>query len=206
MTKEIITADANIWLQSQKNIKVIITSIPDMDEINLSLSEYKQWVKTTAYNLMGSLDDDGIIFFYQTNRIYNGTIIDKKCMLTGIFMENGFNLILSKIVLRQKPETTNIFRPTYTNLFAFSKRGKLTKRTPDVFPIGQMLYKNAMGMNACQLCIDYVKDITDMIIDPFCGQGSVLKVAWDNGFNVIGVDIDPKQTKLTKELLNGKDK
>jgi len=206
MTKEIITADANIWLQSQKNIKVIITSIPDMDEINLSLSEYKQWVKTTAYNLMGSLDNDGIIFFYQTNRIYNGTIIDKKCLLTGIFIENGFNLILSKIVLRQKPETTNIFRPTYTNLFAFSKRGKLTKRTPDVFPIGQMLYKNAMGMNACQLCIDYVKDITDTIIDPFCGQGSVLKVAWDNGFNVIGVDIDPKQTKLTKELLNGKDK
>jgi hypothetical protein len=196
-TREVFNKNALHWLQYNEDIEVIITSLPDMSELNATIGGWKDFTKEACERLIDSLSKDGIIFFYQTDRKLNGTTIDKKSFISRIFHDHGFNTVLSKIVLKQKPETINLFRPTFTNLFAFSKVQKGGKATADVIYAGEMIYKNAMGLNACKICIDYVKNKggNPTIVDPFCGQGSVLKMANDNGFNAIGVDIDEVQTK-----------
>ncbi len=189
--RDVILADSRIWLKENKGHMIIITSLPDMDEVNLSLGEWIDWVGEISDALCDSLDDNGIIFFYQTDRKYKGSIIDKKTLISRSFIDNGFNEVMSKIVLRQKINTVALFRPAYTNLFAFSKKLKSGRPTPDVIDSGIMLYNDAMGFNAVKICIDYIRlqKIDNPVVDPFCGAGSVMKVANDNGFDAVGVDI-----------------
>lgn len=201
MERIVITEDANKWLLTQKNIKCIVTSLPDMEEINCCYDEWLSFIKTSCQNMINSLDESGVIFFYQTDRKHKGSIIDKKRIISSVFIEHGYKLILSKIVLKQEPNTINLFRPTFTNLFAFSKKLTPGSATPDVIYTGKMLYKNAMGYNAICVCVAYcVKNNIKQVVDPFCGMGSVLKVFNDYGFSSIGVDIDENQTKIASEL------
>ncbi len=39
------------------------------------------------------------------------------------------------------------------------------------------------------------------VFDPFCGSGTILKVAKDKGYNTIGTDIDPRAIEITKKRL-----
>lgn len=198
--RDVYCADALQWLSENKNHKIIITSLPDKEEIGMELKEWRQWIIDTSKLLQESLADDGIIFFYQTDRRFKGQIIDKKGLIGRYFNFMGYNMVLSKIVLKQKPNTTNLFRPTYTNLFAFSKKVKTGKATPDVIDSGKMLYKNAMGFNAVECCINFLKGkkINDVVVDPFCGMGSVLKIANHFGYDAIGVDILPSMVESSK--------
>lgn len=201
--RDVHCADAIEWLRDKEEcFKAIITSLPDMEEVGGDYWEWHDFIVRACALLKASLTPDGVIFFYQTDRKYKGKVIDKKLLIHERFKLTGFDLILNKIVLKQEPNTVNFFRPTYTNLFAFSQKVRAGKPTPDVIHAGTMLYKNAMGFNACQLAIDFIKEKvkTDTIVDPFCGQGSVLKMANDNGFNAIGVDIDPLQVNKAQLL------
>lgn len=203
MERTVLCMDANVFMEDD-NIehKAIITSLPDMAELDFELELWEAWIRATCELLMENIADDGVIFFYQTNRKLDGRVIDKKYLISSVFLENGFREVLAKIVLKQKPETVNFFRPTYTNLFAFSKKLKAGKPTPDVIHAGKMLYKNAMGFDAVELCLDYIanKVDTNRIFDPFCGMGSVLKLANERGFDSLGIDIDKKQCEYAKNL------
>lgn len=199
--RKVICTDAVEWLKTNQNHKIIITSLPDKEEVGMSMDEWKNWIVKTSKVIERSLADDGIVFFYQTDRRYKGQIIDKKHLIGNVFENSGYKLVLSKIVLKQKPNTTNLFRPTYTNLFAFSKKIKTSKPTPDVIECGKMLYKNAMGFNAVKCCIDYLnaKKVDGVIVDPFCGMGSVLKISNELGFDAIGVDILQEMVDKSRE-------
>ena len=198
----VICDDADNWLAKNGKIKAIITSLPDMEEVGLDVDLWRSWMSRMCLRLMKSLDDDGVIVFYQTDRKYKGSIIDKKTLISSAFEYNGYKTILSKIVLKQDPNTVNLFRPGFTNLFAFSKNTTSGKATPDVIHCGKMLYKNAMGYNACSLAVDFIatKVQTDVIVDPFCGQGSVLKISNSKGFDAIGVEILEEQCVKAREL------
>lgn len=198
----VICADSHRWLPNNVDIKAIITSLPDMEEVGLNNIDWQRWIKDTCVLLSNSLSDSGLIIFYQTDRKYKGEVIDKKTLISNQFINMGYKNIFSKIILKQKPETVNLFRPTFTNLFGFSKNIKSGKATPDVIFAGNMLYKNAMGFNACKTSIEFIKSKinTKIIVDPFCGQGSVLKIANDLGLNSIGVDILKEQCEIAKNL------
>ena len=63
-----------------------------------------------------------------------------------------------------------------------------------------------MGVDAVAKALDFLrrKGIRS-IVDPFCGQGTVLVVAkklYPSDFdNIIGLDIDPEQVQQTKKHL-----
>jgi hypothetical protein len=200
--REVICADSHQWLLTQKDIKAIITSLPDMEETNHSLEEWEQWVRETCSLLAASLSQDGIIIFYQTDRKHKGFNIEKKTLISQEFKLMGYDNIFNKIVLKQQPETVNLFRPGFSNMFGFSKAAKSGKATPDVLYAGEMVYKNAMGFKAGKLAIDFISSQgdTDTIVDPFCGQGSILKLANDNGYNAVGVDIVQEQCNKALKL------
>lgn len=200
--RTVICGDSLKLLKNFKNQKCIITSLPDPEEIDIAISEYAEWVEQVVGYLQKCLTKDGVIFFYQTNRKYKGTIIDKNTLISSLFIKNRFSKIMEKIVLKQEPNIINRYRPTYTNLFAFGWYLKAGEPTPDVIYAGEMIYKNAMGQNAIKFCLDYVKKYveTTVIFDPFCGQGSVLKMANEYGYDAIGIDILPEQCKIAETI------
>jgi tRNA G10 N-methylase Trm11 len=204
MKNKIYTMGAIDFLKQQKDVKIIITSIPDFNEIGCDLNDWIDFLNKILSLMVECTSDDSILFFYQTDRKYNGKIIDKKSIISDFFHKKGFNTIMSKIILKQNPETINLYRPTFSNLFAFSKNIKSSKATPDVLYQGKMLYDNAMGANACQECINFLnlKKIKATIVDPFCGQGTTLIFAKNNGFDYIGCDIDINQTNKAINNLN----
>jgi len=153
--------------------------------------------------LKNSLDDDGLIIFYQTNRRSKGKILDKKYIISQVFRADGFNLVYDKIVLKDDPGKVHFFRPNFSHLFGFSKTVKSSKATPDVFPAGEMVYPNAIGHNAAESIFKFIsmkKLKPKYILDPFCGRGTVLKFANENGFNAIGIDNDPEQIDYAKTI------
>ena len=57
-----------------------------------------------------------------------------------------------------------------------------------------------MGYNACAAAIDFIESKIgrQVVVDPFCGHGSILKIANQKGFDSVGVDILEEQCKIAK--------
>jgi hypothetical protein len=200
--RTVVCGDSLLLLPEYKNIKCIITSLPDPEEMGMALHNYPYFLENVCELLYNAISPESVIFFYQTNRKYGGRLIDKNNLVSKQFYKKGCPKILEKIVLRQEPGIINRYRPTYTNLFAFSHTQTAGTPTADVIYAGEMIYKNAMGMNAILVCMDYIKTHFEKptIFDPFCGQGSVLKVANQYGFDSIGIDINSEQCQIAKTI------
>ena len=73
---------------------------------------------------------------------------------------------------------------------------------------GAMTWKRAMGLLACEFACDYIRRNTRhrCIVDPFCGQGSVLAVANAQGMDSVGVDTSKRRCCLARQLdVRGRD-
>jgi hypothetical protein len=199
--RDLLVADSIEYLRnnSQLGYSYFVTSLPDLEEVGLDLPNYEIFLDKAVRTIIGAIEDsgneNGIAIFYQTDRKYRGSIIDKKYAISRIFYEYDYRLILSKIVLKAEPGTINLFRPNYSNLFGFSRKSNSGKATPDVIYSGELVYPNATGKNAAKTAIEFVKskDPNAIIVDPFCGQGTILRAANDLGLDSFGIDIDPKQ-------------
>jgi len=204
MNRTVIQAEALAWLNGQEpdSYLAIVTSLPDPEEVGISIQKWKTWIAAVAESIDRVLDPRGIAVFYQTDRRVNGEILDKKSRISAAFYDLGYRTVLSKIALTQNPDTTNLFRPTYTNLFAVSKKATSGQATPDVFGAGKKVYPNATGLKAATVALEYVRSqVGDVVIlDPFCGQGSILKIANDLGLDSIGIDIDESQVLKARKL------
>ena len=202
--KTIICQDAKKYLESQESIPSVITSLPDMEEVNMELDDWKIWFEEMVRLILLKLQPHQYAIFYQTDRKHKGRYIDKSYLCNNAAHDSGVDMIFHKIVMKSNPKNISLFRPNYTHLLCYSKGGTPQKATPDfidedVIEKGEMAYKNAMGLQACQFAVNFVKPVTDTILDPFCGMGSVLRIANDSGLRAIGVDIDPKMCEKAKK-------
>ena len=81
--------------------------------------------------------------------------------------------------------------------------------TPDILSSrGAMTWKRAMGLLACEFACSYIQRNTRhrCIVDPFCGQGSVLAVANAQGMDSVGVDTSKRRCCLARQLdVRGRD-
>jgi len=61
-----------------------------------------------------------------------------------------------------------------------------------------MTWPKAIGLDACIVGMSFLKNAArvDTVIDPFCGQGTVLAVANYMGLNAIGVEISSKRSRF----------
>ena len=59
-----------------------------------------------------------------------------------------------------------------------------------------------MGLTACKVACRFVKGETTsrVIVDPFCGRGTVLAVAESMGFDALGVDLSAKRCRAARTL------
>jgi hypothetical protein len=200
--RKVICGDAIEQLRKIAPVTAIVTSLPDASEIKSSVSDYSQWFTETIRGVFESLDSKGVGIFYQSDRRYRGHLLSKAALLHNAAQSVGFQLLWHKIVLRNSPGKTNLYRPTYIHMMAFSRSLKAGHPTPDVIEAGRTIYRNGMNIEAAILAVRFAVNATGtkMICDPFCGRGTVLAVANALGIKSIGFDISPQECALARKL------
>jgi hypothetical protein len=118
----------------------------------------------------------------------------------------GASLLWHKIVCRRPPGSISQGRPGYSHLIGVT-RGPIptaSKPGPEVLAdAGFMPWSRAMGVAACRLACRWLVENTPtrVVVDPFCGKGTVLAVANELGLDAIGVELSGKRCKAARTLV-----
>lgn len=183
----------------------IITSLPDHSEVpSLGIAAWKQWFSDTVALACRAIADDAVAVFYQTDVKHDGRWIDKGHLVHAGADAAGSHLLWHKIVCRVPPGTTTFGRPAYTHMLCFSRERRLLPgtSTPDVIDsLGDMTWSRAMGTKACEAAVKFVASIgARVVVDPFCGMGSVLAIANAHGLDGIGVELSRRRVAKARKL------
>lgn len=203
---EIICQDALVWLKAQKSLCNVVTGICDMDEMpGYNYEKYMKFFNDILDQIFSKLMPGCYAIFIQTDRKYNRTLIDKSAIISKSAEAHGLKTIWHKIVLHRSVGGIDIHRPTYAHMLCYSIDGTTGAAVPDVLPVSERLYKNGTPTLAAQTALEFVKRYSKVpvVIDPFVGQGTIAVIGASLGLQVIGIDIDPEQCKITKQNLRG---
>ncbi len=207
-TREVIQADALRWLVEQPAAPQtsVITSLPDVSELpELGLDGWRSWFYDAACQVVGWLPADGVAIFFQSDIRYRGVWVDKGYLVLRAAESLGGQLLWHKIVCRRAPGTITHGRASYSHLICVSRvaRDAPKRPGPDVLPdAGFMPYPKAMGAEAARLACRFLLDETPtrLVVDPFCGRGTVLAVANALGLNALGVDRSARACRAARGL------
>lgn len=184
----------------------VVTSLPDVSELGgASLEAWREWFIAAARRVLRWTPDDGVSIFYQSDIRVQGAWIDKGYLIMRAAEEERAHVIWHKIVCRKPPGTIALGRPSYSHMICLSKTLLEPARRPgpDVLPdAGHMPWSRAMGVEACRVACAYLRDETStrVVVDPFCGRGTVLAVANDLGLDALGVDLSGKRVRAARRL------
>ena len=206
--REIFCEDAITWLEHRMPLpkSSLVTSLPDISEFpNYTLDQWKDWFVKTAALVLTRTPDDGVTVFYQSDIKIDGTWVDKGYLAQKAAEACGHALLWHKIVSRVDPGQATFGRPGYSHMLCFSKsaRADISKSSPDVLPeLGDKTWERGMGLEACVLIAKFIAEQTasTTLINPFCGQGSMLAAANAFGLNAIGIERSAKRAELARRL------
>lgn len=198
--RTVICGDALEWLPKNKGLECILTSLPEMEELDMNLKEYEVFFREASKLCLESVKEDGYCIFLQTDRKHNG-LLDKGYWITDVAYSLGFHTIWKKIAIRREVGKIDIFRPTFSTMYCFTKKGKVGKAVPDIIMAGDTTYTHAFGIDAVGLCVDYVKgNGVKTVVDPFAGSGTTLAVANAKGLSAVGVELLKQYCEMAKKL------
>jgi hypothetical protein len=171
----------------------VVTSLPDVSEVGLSLPAWRQWFLEAVAQVTVAVPADSVAIFFQSDIKRDGAWVDKGALVVRAAEDAGARVLFHKIVCRRQPGLPTLGRPGYTHLIAVS-RGL---RCPDALGIpdiivdaGPSLWVRAMGIRAAAVAVRFAREHAraQRIVDPFCGVGTVLAVANALGLPAVGVD------------------
>jgi hypothetical protein len=206
--RRVIRADALDWLArnpAEPGMSVV-TSLPDRSELpKLDFDGWRRFFAGAARAVLGWIPEDGVAMFYQSDIRWRGAWLDKGYLVQREAEELGAGLVFHKIVCREPPGSVSYGRATYAHLLCFSKREPTAPRKPgpDVLDdAGFMSWSKATGERACALCCRFLLDETSTttVVDPFCGEGTVLAVANAFGLSAVGVDSSARKCRVARRL------
>ncbi len=199
-------ADAIAWLRGQGRLPGVsaITSLPDVSEVGMKLTDWRPWFEDAAALVMQAIDPLGVAIFFQSDIKHAGHWIDKGAMVTRAAERMSLGMLFHKIVCRRPPGTTGFGRASYAHMLGFAA-WPLRERYArvDVLPDGgSKPGVKSMGVKACLDACRFVKNETPTrtVVDPFCGFGTVLAVANALGLDAVGVDIAARMCRRAREL------
>lgn len=176
----------------------IVTSLPDADEVEMTLDEWVAWFRMAVGLCLEHADP---VVFYQTDRRFDGWLWSKASWIHEVAQEAGFGFLWHKVVLRRGEGVVDLRRPGYSHMIAVGRNSSPGRATPDVIPVGPTLYANGMSIPATEVAVDYaIGQHAEGIADPFCGYGTVLRVAEARGIPSIGIDVDPVQVERARTV------
>jgi len=184
----------------------VITSLPDVSELELDLSGWKAWFVATAEKVIRWVPDGGLAIFFQSDIRLRSAIVDKSSLIVRAAEAAGADIVFHKIVCRSPPGTIAYGRPSWSHMIALARGAWEPPRSPgpEVLPdAGFMPWSRAMGVEACREACRYLRENTptETVVDPFCGQGTVLAVAESMGFSALGVERSAKRCKVARTLV-----
>jgi hypothetical protein len=205
--RRIVQADAIEWMATEQaeSDASIITSLPDVTELPLGLDAWRAWFIDAARRVIRFTPDEGVAIFYQSD-IRSGRVwIDKGYLVMRAAEEERAPIWWHKIVCRHPPGTASLGRPTYSHMICVGRKPPpLVRRPgPDVLPdAGLAPWGRAMAVEACRVACRFLLDETKtrLVIDPFCGRGTVLALANEMGLDALGVDISAKRCRAARSL------
>lgn len=212
--RTIYCEDAIAWLEKHPILEnsSLIASLPDISEFQqFTLAEWKNWFIQTAKLVLSKTPDDGVTLFYQSDIKVDGIWIDKAYIIQKAAEELGHELLFHKIACRYNAGTITFGRPAYSHILCFSKKLRLdpAKNSADVLPeLGDKSWVRGMGIEACLMIAKFLKEqtSTEILIHPFCGEGSQLAAANFYGLKAIGIDRGTKRAEKAGQLQISADK
>jgi len=206
--REVIQADALAYLNEHaaQVDDAIITSLPDVSELSTcTLATWRAWFVDTVRLVVRWIPEQSVAIFFQSDIRREAEWIDKGYLVMKAAELEGATLIWHKIVCRRPAGTVAVGRPSYSHMLCLSRAvGNMPLRPgPDVLPdAGYMPWSRAMGVSACRVACQYLLDETSVkrVVDPFCGQGTVLAVANALGLNALGIELGGKRCRVARNL------
>lgn len=200
--------DAITWLN---NFNVtsghsFLGSLPDISEFpGYSLEQWKEWFQASAELILNKTSPEGVTIFFQSDIKHEGLWVDKSFIIQKAAEKLNHPLLFHKIFCRAQPGTIMFGRPSYSHMLAFSRtvRPDLAKSTADVIPdLGEKTWIRGMGLEASLMASEFVMKHTSTrtMVNPFCGEGSVLAAANFSGLNAIGIERSPKRVEKARLL------
>jgi len=207
-TRTLHVGDGLAWLASAAlpATHAVVTSMPDASERpDLPFDAWRAWFIDAAAQVCTAVAPDGVAVFYQTDVLREGRWIDKGHLVALGAERAGVACLVHKVVCRAAPGTPTYGRPGYAHLLAFSRDVRLPTAlaTPDVVPaLGEMSWSKAMGTAACEAAVAFLRAATPcrVVVDPFCGHGTVLAVANAHGLDAIGVECVRRRAARARRL------
>lgn len=192
--------DAEKWLAKNKDVGAVFASLPDEIETSLSPQAWSEWFVDTIAACIAAASPEAPAIFYQTDRKVGGALCSKAELIFAAVRKAGANILWHKIVLRRDVGGIDLYRPTYCHLIAVSVKGKSGAATPDVINGGGVVYQNGTRINAAIVAAKFSGRVTNRLVDPFCGRGTVPVIASHYGMDALGIDNDPKQLEYAARL------
>lgn len=204
----VVVADAIDWLKETKDPggRSFLGSLPDYSEFpHKSLEEWKDWFQSTANLILSKTSPEGVSLFFQSDIKHEGLWIDKAFLIQLAARDLGQHLLFHKIFCRFPPGTITFGRPSYSHLLAFSQTIKpdLRYSTADVVgDVGEKTWPRGMGIKAAISACEFVlrQTSTKTLVNPFCGEGSVLAAANYVGLHALGIERSPKRAEAARKL------
>jgi hypothetical protein len=207
-TRRVHQGDALEWLRANPappNASVI-TSLPDVAELpELDFDAWRVWFDGAVKSVLDWVPGDGLAMFFQTDVLHRGVWTDKSYLVLRAAESTRSALVWHKIVCRTPPGTVRPGRAGYSHLLCLSRTPRQAFRSslPDVLSdAGEEVSVKAMGALACELACRYLLEVTPapVVVDPFCGRGTVLAVANALGLDAVGVDRNGRCCRAARRL------
>lgn len=203
----------------------VVTSLPDWSELKkgqkVSLKHYLDWFQKAVQFIFHCCQQGTLVIFLQTDIMTGGQWIDKAALICKEADAAGQILLWHKITF--DPDAVEMPRrgasADYSHLLCFIKprrhgHGRQCDgrsagsafdarcSVPDLLPRGRKVYAQGMGTEALSRILRWVVAQTDVqvVIDPFCGRGTVLALANELGVAALGVDVDAACVKAAERL------
>ena len=206
--RRIIQAEALAWLEANpaESGASVITSLPDVSELpGLGSEGWRTWFIDAARRVIRWVPEGGVAIFFQSDIRPRGVWIDKGYLVQRAAEDESATVVWHKIVCRRPPGTATYGRSSYSHMICISRvrRGPPKHASADVVPdAGFMPWSRAMGVEACRIACRYLRDETEtkLVVDPFCGHGTVLAVANMLGLDALGVDLSARRCRAARKL------
>lgn len=200
--------DAVTWLQQQEQLahSSLVASLPDMSEFpHFTLIQWKEWFIQTVELILSRTSEDGVTIFYQSDIKYEGVWVDKGYLCQKAAEALGHELLWHKIICRSPAGTITFGRPSFSHMLCFSKnlKASVANSTADVIPdLGEKTWARGMGLEACLIAAKFVASQTTSttLVNPFCGEGSMLAASNALGLQAVGIERSPKRAQKAREL------
>jgi len=205
--REVHCGDSIPWLRERGKAPgtSVVTSLPDVSEVGMDLVSWRVWFIDAVKLCVDATSDECVAIFFQTDIKRDGRTVDKGSLVVRAAEDAGAHVLFHKVVCRRPPGHVTFGRPAFTHLVAVSRAAKAPSllAIPDVVvDAGKLTWVRAMGMKACGHAVRFVKEHTPttVVLDPFCGVGTVLAVANALELNAIGVERSKKRCARAREL------